>query len=303
LEGNICVPTFPPTVCDPETTAPDTDDKGITTCIATGVGGCSVKLACPAPAQGMQTICGQIYDFETNQPFAATGATGTQCAAGATTGPCSLGMAAYDAGTFASSPGSAPVISGQVYIDDCGRYKISDIDLTKVTSHIVAVGVTPASAGAAATTNPVGLTTSAVSTAVKDFDAFVVPPTTIAKWAGSGGPALSAGIFAAIYHANSTGPALATGVTFKSFSGSAQTNTYYFDGTTRSTINTGLTATGASGAVLVTITNGTPTDLYYGTGGLPASCMFEPQPALAISNIILVESFRPVAVSGMTCSL
>ena len=97
LQGTQCVPMFPPTMCDPATTGEDTDDMGVTTCIGTGAGGCSAKLACPAPTDGTQTICGQIYDFETNQPFAQTGAIGTPCATGATTGPCALGIKAYDA--------------------------------------------------------------------------------------------------------------------------------------------------------------------------------------------------------------
>src|SRR5262245_1206171 len=55
LRGTQCVPTFPPTVCDPGTTAEDVDNMGVTTCIGTGAGGCSARLACPAPTDGKQT--------------------------------------------------------------------------------------------------------------------------------------------------------------------------------------------------------------------------------------------------------
>src|SRR5438309_11143657 len=55
LQGNVCVPMFPPTMCDPSTTAPDVDNMGVTTCIGTGTGGgCSAKLACPTPTDGTQ---------------------------------------------------------------------------------------------------------------------------------------------------------------------------------------------------------------------------------------------------------
>src|SRR5262245_16240356 len=96
LQGDQCVPMFPPTVCDPDTTAADVDNAGVTTCVGTGAGGCSARLACPASAGGKQTICGQIYDFETGQPFAQAGATGAQCGTGATSGPCALTVRAFD---------------------------------------------------------------------------------------------------------------------------------------------------------------------------------------------------------------
>ncbi|HEX2686995.1 MAG TPA: hypothetical protein VHN14_10275, partial [Kofleriaceae bacterium] len=126
LHGDRCAPVLPPTVCDPATTTPDIDEMGVTTCIGTGGGGCAARLACPPPAAGKQTICGQIYDFENDQPFAQAGATGASCAPGATTGPCSLAIKAYDAVAFAMTGGGA-LTTGAVYVDDCGRYRVPDI--------------------------------------------------------------------------------------------------------------------------------------------------------------------------------
>ncbi|HEY0252799.1 MAG TPA: hypothetical protein VGC41_14790, partial [Kofleriaceae bacterium] len=61
LQGDVCVPMYPPTMCDPGSTEASTDSDGITTCIGTGVSaGCSGAFACPTPAAGKQTICGQI---------------------------------------------------------------------------------------------------------------------------------------------------------------------------------------------------------------------------------------------------
>jgi hypothetical protein len=42
------------------TTSSEVDDLGVTTCIGTGGGGCAARLACPAPSDGKQTICGQL---------------------------------------------------------------------------------------------------------------------------------------------------------------------------------------------------------------------------------------------------
>ena len=116
LQGDKCVPMFPPTQCDPGTTASDVDPAtGVTTCVGTGGGGCSASFACPAPAAGKQSICGQLYDFENNMPFAQTGASGAKCTAAATDGPCSLSIRAYDAIAFGTNPMTAvrSVMSGE----------------------------------------------------------------------------------------------------------------------------------------------------------------------------------------------
>src|SRR5439155_24337155 len=53
LQGDKCVPTLPPTKCDPSTTTDDVDPvTGIHTCIGTGGGGCSSPFACPNPSGG-----------------------------------------------------------------------------------------------------------------------------------------------------------------------------------------------------------------------------------------------------------
>src|ERR1041384_2852968 len=61
LQGTQCVPVLPPTVCDPNSTDEEVDPLGVTTCVGTGGGGCSARLACPAPSNGTQTVCGHIF--------------------------------------------------------------------------------------------------------------------------------------------------------------------------------------------------------------------------------------------------
>ena len=217
LHGDTCVPMFPPTTCDPDSTAPDTDKStGVTTCIGTGGGGCAAKLPCPTPTDSTLTVCGQIYDFETNQPFAASGAMGTKCTPGGTTGPCALAIHAYDAVAFAGSMGMSPALTtGEVYVDDCGRYKVPGVPTTGLMAPFIALGFddadVPTKKGPGGVTNAVGLVTGATPGATKDFDAFVVPKTTSDKWGGTPPLDTTHGIFAAVYHARRTGPDLQSG--------------------------------------------------------------------------------------------
>ena len=127
LVGNMCVSTVS---CDPNTTTAMIGSDGSTTCVGTGGGGCT----CPAQASSanQQNICGQIFDFETNAPYVATGASGKKCdpAMPAADGPCALGITAYDAIAFAMNPMTAtPLAVGDNCIDDMGHYVLKDITL------------------------------------------------------------------------------------------------------------------------------------------------------------------------------
>jgi hypothetical protein len=311
LHGGQCGPVLPPTVCDPATTTPDVDAMGVTTCIGTGGGGCAAKLACPAPTDGKQTICGRIYDFENNQPLAQAGATGAQCpASGVTTGPCALGIRTYDAVALAMAPMTAPVLpNGGVYLDDCGRYRISEI--TVPTSPFIALALDDATMpGPAGVTNAVGVATgAAANTATKDLEAFVVRAATYAGW--TGGPSLTAGIYAPVYRGHRTGTDLAAGVTFTY--GPAATpppvltdanRDFYFTAgsTNRTTLDPAAGATTTSGTALVSGAN--LGELYSGQGGgLPPECRWELHAGAAIPGAIFVQIFRPTNAPGQTCNL
>jgi hypothetical protein len=312
LQGDTCVPMFPPTTCDPDSTQPDTDQAtGVTTCIGTGGGGCAARLPCPTPTvDGVETVCGQIYDFETNQPFANPGAMGVRCSPGATTGPCALGIHAFDAVAFAGSMGaSPPLATGDVYLDDCGRYQVPNIAVGSLMAPFVALGFDDfdltTKKGPLGLTNTVGLVAPAVSKgAVKDFDAFVVPKATSDKWAGMPPFDATHGVFAAVYRAHSTGPDLASGVAFARLTGGATTSVFYLGGTTRGAVDTSAASTGATGTALVGI-SGTvaATDQYSGTGGLPVECKWDNHGAAAIGFAVFIQIFRPTSATNATCTL
>ncbi len=309
LQGDKCVPMFPPTECDPSTTSADVDPAtGVTTCIGTGSpAGCSAAFACPAPATGKQTICGQIYDLENNLPFADAGATGAKCAAASATGPCALHITAYDALAFGTNPSTAtPLATGGLYIDDCGRYRVTDI--TVPNGPFIGLGIDDvAGLGPAGVTN-----TSAIATlknpgvAAKDVEAWIVKKSTTDLWAASGGPALATGYYAAVFRGHRTGFDTAAGVTITRSGSPIPASDFYFEAAqpSRQTIDPSAIATGVNGSVLINdalVSDG----LVYsaGQGSLPAECRWESHAGATLPGIVFIQLFRPENAAGQTCPL
>ena len=300
LHGDTCVPKFPPTTCDPSTTAEELDQStGVTTCVGTGAGGCSARLACPAGTGGKQTICGQIYDFETGAAFAAPSATGAQCGTGVAFGPCALGIQAFDAGKIPTAGLAGSLLpTGQVYIDDCGRFRIPDVTQPAMVPLIVLGVDDVAQPGPMGLANPAGVATVAVANgASRDVEAFVAKPSTIAGWSGT---SLATGIFALVFHNTLTGTALASGVNVTRNGALDATHTLYFGSAaaSRTTLDGNAHATGVNGTAFYNIMNPVPTDMYSGTGALPSGCNWEAHVAAAVPGVVFIQTFRP---TGSTC--
>jgi hypothetical protein len=309
LQGDKCVPMFPPTECDPGTTSAEVDaETGVTTCVGTGSGGgCSAAFACPLPATGKQTICGQIYDFENNTPFAATGATGAKCAAPTATGPCALTITAYEALAFAANPsGTPPLATGGLYIDDCGRYRVTDI--SQPGTPFIGLGVDDAMG----TMGPAGVTnTTAVAVpkspgaATKDVEAFIVKKSTSDMWTASGGPSVATGWYAAVFRAHRVGMDSQAGVTITKSGSTIPNNDFYFQAaqTSRQTIDPAATATGMNGTVLVNNAVAGDGLVFSASTGLPAECRWESHAGATIPGIVFIALFLPTNVVGQTCPL
>lgn len=315
LVGDKCEPMFPPTECDPATTAEQTDpETGVTTCIGTGGGGCSAPLACPAPTSGKQTLCGRLYNFEDNQRLEATDAMGTRCNPAAPTadGPCALGIRAYDAIQFAGNPtGATPRPTADMYIDDCGRWRLTDIDNT--TSGFVGLGIDDiAAAGPSGSTVTVGVATAqAANGSINNMEGYIVKPTTIGKWTtsgGSGAPTLATGFYAPVFRANRTGFAAQSGVVAVKQAGLVTANDFYFAAAevTRETVDVARNFTGANGTAL--ITGASLADVGYSgvpaaAGmGLPPECKYPGLPGVTLTGIVFISIFRPENATGMTCN-
>lgn len=316
LVGNQCVST---TVCDPDTTTPVVDPTtGMTTCKGTAGGGC----ACPmTPASGKQNICGQIYDFETNMPYVATGAAGTRCTTGATDGPCALSIVPYDAVAFAMNPtGATPLAVDDVCIDDMGRYYLKNV--TEPAGPYIGMGLDDT---AAANMGPMGITNTVGVALKKDpdkattgFEEWIVKPSTTAAWAASGGPMISTGYYAPVYRAHcvdttGSGPgcsgdlfANASGVQFTRSSMTEPLNTFYFQAaqTTRHDVDTTATATGANGTALVNNAQISDSLAYSGTGGLTdtTNCKWDTKAGQTLPGVVFIQVYRPVNVFGKTCT-
>ncbi len=289
LVAGQCVPMFPPTICDQTSTTLELDTStGVTTCIGTGTG-----FACEQPASGKQTICGQLHDLQTGMPFTDGNAQCTPCAASTATGVCSLGLRAVDAVKFAMNPQDpgAVLATGPLYLDDCGRFKIPDITLP--TNPFVGIGIddaAPGMAGPAGTTNAIGMATPAVANlALKDFEAFIAPKATTDAWA-TDGPAVSAGIFVAIFRAMRTGTVNQAGVTILRQGAPIPGDDFYFAGAARTTIDPAASANAQL-------------DGYIGAGGLPSECSYEGHAGVSIPNVLFIQIFRPTDASGQTCGL
>jgi hypothetical protein len=319
LQGDQCVPMFPPTVCDPGSTTADVDPAtGVTTCLGTGAGGgCSGAFACPAPAAGKQTICGQLYNFADNTRFAAAGATGAQCSSTpTTTGPCALQMLAFDALAFANAPTTtAPQATGPLYLDDCGRYRLPDI--TPPSGPFIALGIDDAGQpfGPTGVTVTTGLAVQRMADAkTTNVEAWIVDRTTIGTWQATGGPMLADGIYAAVFRQHSctstgtcTGDGFANqaGVTITKSMQQQPANDFYFQGEAgRLHIDPAATSTSQNGTGLYTGASVSDGLVYSGTGGLtdPTNCQWETHAAASIPGLVFIQTFRPTSVVTHTCA-
>ncbi len=313
IQGDTCVPQFPPTECDPVTTAPTIDEEtGVTICIGTTTPDCNAPIACPTPTSSSRmTICGQLYDFETNAKFQAASPSGAQCnpATPEADGPCSLFIAAYNAVDFAGAPTTTtPLPNTDLYIDNCGRFRISNID-TAAAGPFTGLGVDDI-----ADMGPTGVTiTAAVATAtkpmtaVKALEAFIVKPATAAKWSPS--VSLQTGVYAPIYRQHKLGNgdpfANQTGVEVAKNGSNTGVTDFYFPAaaTDRGALDTGANATGANGTALVTNAKLTDGNLAYGgIGGLGQGCTYEPHAGASLPGIVFIQVFRKIDKVAETCN-
>ena len=148
-------------------------------------------LVCSAPSDPMkQTLCGQLYDFETNAKLG--GASGT------------LAITVYNAIDFAQSGPDRPRLThGGVEIDGSGRFRIKDIDLA-AAGPFIALAIDDA-AGFGLSGNLVTTavaTRSRAGTATDQIEAWAVKASTAVQWAASGSFDLAQGAFVPVFRAH-----------------------------------------------------------------------------------------------------
>lgn len=319
LVGNMCVSTV---VCDPDTTMSSTGSDGITTCKGTAGGGCT----CPAQASSsnQQNICGQIFDFETNAPYVATGATGKKCdpMAPAADGPCALGIIPYDAIAFAMNPMTAtPLALGGECIDDMGHYVLKDITLP--AGPFIGLGLDDAmmaNRGPGGVTNTVGVAAKKFpGLSLTNFEHWIVKASTTTAWASTGGPTISTGYYAPVYRAHCVnapnGPDTQctgdpsinqAGVQFTKSGATEPSNTFYFQAAqaTRHDVDTTATATGVNGTALVNNASISDSLVYSGQGALTdtTNCQWDTKAGQTLPGVVFIQVYRPVNILGKKCA-
>jgi hypothetical protein len=139
--------------------------------------------------------------------------------------------------------------------------------------------------------------------ALKDVETFIVTLVTVGKWQGTGGPAISGGIYAMAFRAKRAPSKLPQAGVMVTKNATPSAAAKYFVNTdvTRERIDAAGVMTGANGTAL---TNGiTLADNNSGTGALPAECMWSIHKTSSIPFVIFIQILRPVNAPSMTCPL
>ncbi len=300
--GGKCVPSEP-TFCDPETTMEVEDpETGVVTCVGTG-GGCATELPCQPPDANRLTMCGRIFDTESDQVLTVPGATGTPCnpAAPSATGPCSLKVQFYDAIGFQMDPvGATPLQPESLLVDDCGRYRAVNLPLTSFGF----VGV--------ATDDATGLpddrlltgvaTAQAEAMPARRFPLFTTRKTTEAPWTTAanpaGGPFRTQGVLAIIFRkAGLPVP----GVVARRNGNVIPADDFYFSdpGVARTTVAPAQAMTGPNGTALI-INSSSPAP-HDGIGGEPPGCRWPSTLAATVPGVVFVQVKEAESVGGGPC--
>lgn len=296
-----------PTVCDEESTRAETDDAtGVTTCIGV-TGGCDSEIQCQAPDSGRITLCGRIWDAETDDPIAAALNTPEMMcnpAAPTTDGPCSLRVRFFDALDFASNPATAmPIMPPEgVFTDGCNRYR--GHNMTRPQFGFIGIGVDDAPGITPAVPHRLTgvATANALATPGRGFKAYITRVSTDNLWtstSGIGGMTFAQrGVLAIVFQYKGAPRA---GVTVRRAGATIPADDYYFSDTTkaRTMVSAALTMTGANGTGLVVNTD-SPT-AHDGIGAEPAGCQWPSNLAAAIPNVVFMQIKEAELPGGAAC--
>lgn len=294
-------------VCDPDTTDEVVDpETGVVTCVGRGeINGCTGPIACPAPSANRITICGQLYDSQTDQPIAAPGATGAACPGTPTAdGPCSLRIQFFDALEFAMNPATATprLPAGGLTVDDCGRYRA--VDLPQAGFGFMGVAVDDA-VGATDRYRQTGVAlANEAALPARGFRAYATRITTDMAWSTTAGLTgatfATRGVLAAIF---TYGGAPVSGVTLTRGGGTATADDYYFSDSNaqRTTVDAARNVTGNNGTALVVDTVNAGVTDHSGMGAEPASCQWPSSLAAAIPNVVFMQVKAAEMSVGVAC--
>lgn len=284
-----CVPEVAPTICGAFTTPDTTSMPGFIVCVGTGGGGCEVELTCPQASANKVSVCGRLYDVESDAEIIGLDATGVECGSGGevTDGPCEFEIQFYDALEFAGDPGGAtPIVPQEFRLDDCGRYLAHN--LNRPSLGFLGIGVDDRS-GAPDDHRLTGVAFPVSSAQVRNRQkTYTVTRTTDMQWSTDAGLGATTfvdrGAFMTVFTIAGVPEA---GVQITEGGSVEAANDYYFDDAstvTRSSIDPAQNASGMNGAGIKL--NSALVE-HSGTGGaLPGGCTWDSALAAAIPDVL-----------------
>lgn len=262
------------------------DDSGVDADVP---GDCNAPVACPSAAADKVTLCGRLYDVQTDAKIRAAVPRFASCGSGdeATDGPCQLELRFYDALDFASNPTTTPPLAVQTFhMDDCGRYVAENID--RPSLGFLALVVEDATAA------PDDHRMTAMAFAVSSAEvrenqrSYVVRKSTDVKWSADVGLGASTfvdlGVLMSIFY---HGDAPVAGVTVNS-NGTARAGDDYYFSDTEAKLRYTVTASGPTQANGATLLLNSSLVQHSGLGAEPVGCVWPSEIGVAVPGVLWV---------------
>lgn len=264
---------------------------------------CAPALPCPSATINRVSVCGRLYDVETDAQIRSVTMSAGTCGDGTTSGgACDLQLRFHDALEFAGGPDTAaPLVVEEFRLDDCGRFTARNIRLP--TSGFLTIAVedrqgAPDLRRLTAETFPV--MAQQVMTRAR---AYSIRRSTDEAWtatAGLGGATLvDRGVLWKLFLYGNT--PVAGAQIFGADSVVRPDDDYYFSDTaafTRLTIAPSQNATGVNGSALM-INSGLVE--HSGDGGERPMCWWSSQLAASIPGVLFVSPSHLVGGNGAPC--
>lgn len=263
---------------------------------------CMMDLPCPSPDDGRATICGRLWDIETDQTIMGSNPSGGSC--GFTQdGPCSMSVRFFDALDFAQDPMNAqPLQAESVIVDDCGRFRGRNI--MRATFGFIGVVVDDATGTADRHAPTAVVTSNAIASPERSMRAYLTRRTTDQAWTAAsglgGGPTFSErGALLNVFTYHGVPRA---GVQIRrngSNVPAAESFGFADPGVTRSMLDPQQDTTGPNGSVLV-INSPTPI-AHDAVGGEPPGCIWPSQLGASTPGVILMQRKEAEGPGGAPC--
>lgn len=265
-------------------------------------GACVAELVCPPPGAGT-TICGRLWDVESDQPLAAEGIDPTlPCGMPTPSGPCSLRLRFFDLFAYANDPiNAAPLMPGAVLVDGCGRFRAENIPNPPIGYIVVVTDDFP---GVPAQTphRPTGIMVRSSTLPIAQTRAFSTRVSTDNLWSSNAGLASFAeqGVALFVFRYLDTPR---SGVRVRRAGAFIPGEDFYFNnpGSGRSSVSPADNMTGPNGSALVAGGGSRSLMSYDGQGNEPPGCNWGSANASIIPGAVLVQYIDAVDGAGNPC--